>query len=501
MTLGAALSRTAKNHPRRVALVFEGKKYTYRELNDYSEGFAAGLAGLGVRPGDRVGILLSNSPEFAVAYFGIVKAGAAAVPLNTFLTVSELEFILADAGVEVLVSSHAFADKLPELRKHSARLRYVVAAGDRVDGTLPFDDVIRKGGRGCDVPSDSEAAAVLYTSGTTGNPKGVVLTHSNLLSNAESCAKAFRISKHDRLLLFLPMFHAFAFLVCMLMPVMVGARVLVLASVKPFSNIVKAVFLGRVTLFVAIPAVYNILSAKSFPWLLLKMTALRLCISGAAPLAGETLERFQAAFPAPLLEGYGLTEASPVVSCNPLDGKRKPGSVGLPIPGVRVKVVDENEKELPPGKVGDIIVSGPNVMKGYLGNEEATRETIRGGWLFTGDMGYVDEEGYIFIVDRKKDLILVHGMNVYPREVEEALYRHPSVKDAAVIGVHDADTEFPRAFITLKEGHTAKEAEIRTYLKERLAPYKVPRQVVIMDELPMTPTGKVLKKELKRSLG
>lgn len=500
MTLGGMLSHTAKEHPRRVALVFEGKKYTYRELDDYAEGFAAGLAGLGVRPGDRVGILLGNSPEFAVAYFGIVKAGAAAVPLNIFLTVHELDYILADAGVAVLVSSDAFRDRLPELRKRSERLRYIVAAGERVDGTVPFKDVIKKGGRGCDVPSDAEPAAVLYTSGTTGRPKGAVLTHSNLLSNAAACAQAFRITRHDRFVLFLPMFHAFAFLVCMLLPATVGARVVVLASVKPFSKVIKAVFFGRATVFVAIPAVYNILSMKSFPRLFMRLTALRLCVSGAAPLSGEVLERFARNFPFPLLEGYGLTETSPVVSCNPLKGKRKPGSVGIPVPGVHVKIVDDSEKELPPGEVGEIIVKGPNVMKGYLGNEEASKEAIRGGWLFTGDMGYLDEEGYLFIVDRKKDLILVHGMNVYPREVEEALCRHPAVKDAAVIGVSDADTEFPKAFVTLKEGHTAKEAEMRSYLKERLAPYKVPRQVRIMDALPMTPTGKVLKKELRDSL-
>jgi len=316
------LSQTARKHPRRVALVFEGRKYTYRELDGMAEGFAAGLSGLGVRPGDRVGILLGNSPEFAVAYFGAVKAGAAAVPLNTFLTTHELTYILEDAGVEVLVSSDEFSGKLPELRKRLERLRHIVSASGRVDGTIPIAEVVKDGGRGCDVPSDSEPAAILYTSGTTGKPKGAVLTHSNLLSNALSCAEAFRVNRSDRFILFLPMFHAFAFLVCMVLPLSVGSRVIILKSVKPFSRIIKAVFFGRATFFVAIPAVYNILSMKKFPKTLMRMLALRLCVSGAAPLSGEVLSRFAENFPFPLLEGYGLTETSPVVSCNPLERAR-----------------------------------------------------------------------------------------------------------------------------------------------------------------------------------
>lgn len=498
MTLGEMLSNTARKYPRRTALVFEGRKYSYRELDELAEGFAAGLAGLGVRPGGHVGILLGNCPEFVAGYFGIAKSGAAAVPLNTFLAVPELEYILKDAGIGVLVSSPEFSDKIPEIRKSSESLKYIVCATGKMDGAVPMADVVVKGGQGPGATGGSEPAAILYTSGTTGRPKGAILTHSNLLSNAASCASAFKVTGSDRFLLFLPMFHSFAFLVCMLLPLSVGARVTILTSVKPFSRVTKGIVFGRTTLFVAIPPIYNLLSMKKFPWIVLKLLSLRMCVSGAAPLAGDVLARFDANFPFPLLEGYGLTEASPVVCCNPLEGIRKQGSVGPPIPGVEVKIVDGQDRELPAGEVGEVIVRGPNVMKGYLGNEAATKDTIRGGWLFTGDMGRLDDAGYLYIVDRLKDLILVHGMNVYPREVEEALHQHPAVKEAAVIGVLDpGHTEFPKAFITLADGMKATEKELKEFLRERLASYKVPRQIAFMDALPMTPTGKVMKKALK----
>jgi len=498
MTLGDRLSKTAKDYPKRVALTFEGRKLNFRELDTLADGFAAGLESIGIGRGDRVGILLPNSVEFVVAFFGVQKAGAAAVPLNTFLTAHELTFILNDSGCKALVLSAEFNDKVEPLIKGTAgTLKLVCAHGD-IPGAAPFDALVKRGGKGAGAVSDTAPASIVYTSGTTGYPKGAVLTHVNLLSNALSAAAAFKVTRRDRFLLFLPMFHSFSLLVCIILPVAVGARIIALKSVRPFSNVVKGVLFGRATFFVAIPAVYNLLSMKKFPRLILWLLPLRLCVSGAAPLPADTLDRFAKNYPFPLLEGYGLTETSPVVSCNPLDGVRKPGSVGIPIPGVEVKIVDDEERELTKGEVGEIIVKGPNVMRGYLNNEQATKEAIRGGWLFTGDMGRLDKDGYLYIVDRKNDLILVRGMNVYPREIEEAIYSHPKVKDAAVVGVDDpAHGGTAKAFVTVRDGETLTERELKEYLKSRLASYKLPRQYEFRESLPMTPTGKVLKRELK----
>jgi long-chain acyl-CoA synthetase len=503
LTLGRRLGLTATSYPHRTALVYEGRKYSYGELDELTGAFASGLRRLGVAKGDKVAILLPNCPEFVIAYFGAVKAGAAAVPLNTFLTAPEISYILHDSRAGCLVFSSIYKDRVAGLDGQSARPAHLICVGGEMPGTQGFESVIQGGRAEKDLPGDAvgddEPAAVLYTSGTTGQPKGAVLTHRNLLSNAAACASMFRVTKNDRFLLFLPMFHAFSFLVCLLLPITLGGRVMILQSVKPFSKVIKAIVIGRASFFVAIPPVYKVLSHKKFPKLLLKLLPLRICVSGAAPLPIDVLTRFSANFPIPLLEGYGLTEASPVVSCNPLDGTRKPGSVGLPLPGVSVRIVSEDGSVLPPGQVGEITVRGKNVMTGYLNNEEATRDTLRDGWLYTGDLGYVDDEGYIFIVDRKKDLIITHGMNIYPREVEEALYAHPAVRQAAVIGIKDpSHGEIPKAYISLNDGSALTEKEVKGFLRERIAGYKIPRQVEFMDSLPMTPTGKILKKELKK---
>ena len=514
MTLGERLSRTASEHPGRTALIFGGRRMSYRDLEDKAVRLASGLSSLGVRAGDRVALLMGNSPEFVVAYFGVAKAGAAVVPMNTFLAAPELAFILRHSGCLVLVTGPEFSGLMPALREGAPGLKHVVTAGGAgvagragrpLPGAIEMEDLMREGASASPIEgvgSEGDPAAVLYTSGTTGRPKGAVLTHGNLLSNAGALALSFRVTKRDRFLLFLPMFHAFSFLVCLLVPISTGASVIILPSIKPFSKVLKAVVFGRASFFVAIPQVYNILAMKSFPKLLMRLLPLRLCVCGAAPLPAETLTRFAERFPFPLIEGYGLTEASPVVSCNPLSGKRKPGSAGLPIPGVTVRVVDESGSGLPAGEVGEIVVSGPNVMQGYLNDDAATRDAIRDGWLYTGDMGMLDREGYIYIVDRKKDLILVHGMNVYPREVEEVLYRHPAVAEAAVVGIPDEHMgEMPKAFITLKEGGRLTEKEVREYLKGRLASYKIPRRVEFLDKMPMTRTGKVLKRELRERTG
>jgi long-chain acyl-CoA synthetase len=494
MNLIQMLEERAEASPSRVAISFGRERISYRKLNALVNQLAWVLIKLGLREGEKVGILLDNCPEFIISYFAILKAGGVVVPLNTFLKEEELAFILNDCSVVLLITQERF----PNLKDRVSSMRTVLLVGKGEKGfslrdLMKGESTTRPEG----VIEEEATAAILYTSGTTGHPKGVMLTHKNLISNINSCTKAIRVSERDRFLIFLPIFHSFTFTVCVLIPILVGARMIILSSPKPFTRILKAIMFGRVTVFVAIPSVYNILGRIKVPRLFRLINPIKVCVSGAAPLAVETLKGFEERFGIPLLEGYGLTEASPVVCFNPLDGERRPGSVGLPIPGVEVKVVDEEERELPKGEVGELIVRGPNVMAGYYNLDEETKKAIRGGWLFTGDMARVDEEGYIYIVDRKKELILFRGMNVYPSEVERVIRSHPCVKEVAVVGKRDPHHgEIPVALIVVEEGKTLSQDEVISLCKERLAYYKVPKSVIFSKELPKTPTGKILKREI-----
>jgi long-chain acyl-CoA synthetase len=346
-----------------------------------------------------------------------------------------------------------------------------------------------------------DVSTILYTSGTTGRPKGALLTHRNIISNALASNEVIHISPKDRFVVFLPLFHSFTYTVCVVLPLLRGAMISLLPGVRPFQRVVKSLILDRITLFVAIPTVYKILAEKNMPFFIKLLLNLRMCVSGAAPLPVKVIREFEAAFKVPLLEGYGLTEASPVVSINPLEkGMSKPGTVGKPLPGIEVKVVDDAGAPLPVGTPGELIVKGPNVMKGYLNRPEDTAKTIKDGWLFTGDIASLDEDGYIKIIDRKKDLIIVDGLNVYPYEVEEVLYRHPSVKDCSMIGVvheHDEGKELGIMYVVLQEGKSANQKDLREYLTEHVAHYKIPRRFIFTEVLPRTATGKIMKKELR----
>jgi long-chain acyl-CoA synthetase len=342
---------------------------------------------------------------------------------------------------------------------------------------------------------------IIYTSGTTGKPKGAMLTHQNFISNAEQCyAMVASLSRRDVFLCLLPMFHSFAWTVCVMLPISLGCKVVIMESLQPFGDVIKQIFKQRVSIFVAVPPIYAALLRVPFWWPMRWINPLRFCICGAAALPAPVHDKFEKKFGVPLMEGYGLTEASPVVALNP-ENKRLAGSIGKPLPGIELRFVGESGEMMPPGEVGEICIRGGNVMKGYYRQEEATREAFvdpERQWLRSGDMGFIDSEGYVHIVDRKKDLIIVKGLNVYPKEVEDILLSHPSVREAAVVGIPDeTGDELIRAFVILKEGLTADKQELLKLCRGKLAPYKCPKDLEIRKELPKNTLGKILKRTLR----
>jgi len=502
MSLGEMLEGVAAKYPRRKGLVSEGNTYTYRAMNQRANQVANGLSKLGVRSGNTVGLFLHNCPEFIFSYLGVCKLGGINVPINTFLSPEEVKFILNDCEVSTLITSPELFEVIKPIRSDLPKLKHILIVHGRGDlaGTLPFEGFDKERPELEEKPEvrPENIAVIHYTSGTTGKPKGAMLSHKNLLAAIEGNTDAIKISQRDRILVFLPLFHAYTFINCTLATFSQGARVILLPSVKPFKRVINAILFSRVTILVGIPPIYNALVSAKIPRFFHWINPIRVCISGAAPLAAEVLKQFEKKFKVPLLEGYGLSEASAGVSVNPLHGKRKPLSIGLPIKGVQVKVVDDDGNPVETDKVGELTVKGDTVMVGYYNQPEETARVLRDGWLYTGDMAKIDEEGYIYIVDRKKDMLIVRGMNVYPREVEEILYTHPKVAECAVIGVPDKQRgEVPKAFITLKPGVVATEKEFRRFCHEKIAMYKNPKYFEFRDSLPKTPTGKILKKVLR----
>jgi long-chain acyl-CoA synthetase len=491
-------------NPEKTAMYFMDRKITYRELSYASDCFAQGLKNLGVRKDDKVAIFLSNSPEFVIANFGIIKAGSTVVPINNMFKQEETEFILKDANASCVVTSLAYLDIIRPIKEKLKGLEYIILVDGITSDTLNFYEIIERA-----IPKlkaegiNKECiASVLYTSGTTGQPKGAMLTHDNFLSNCSACIQAIRAKKTDNFICLLPMFHSFAWTVCILLPLYAAASITIIDSLRPFRKIIRNVIKKKVTVFVGIPSIYHILAHMHIPpvftsRILKLIDPLRICISGAAALPPEVLERFEEKFKVPLLEGYGLTEASPVVSLNPMRGIRKPGSVGLNIDGVEIKVVNEQGQQLSPGEIGELLVKGSNVMNGYFNNNQATSQTLKDNWLYTGDLSKIDQDGYIYIVDRKKDMINVRGLNVYPAEIERVLFKHPKVKEAVVVRVADRfKGEVPKAFIVLEEGQNCTITELVGYLRKHLAGFKVPKYVEFKQSLPKTATGKIAKRQL-----
>ncbi len=491
MSLARLLTDTAAQHGERTAVKLDDVELTYQVLDQGSQLVAGLLASQGVQPGDRVGIMLPNVPYFPAVYYGVLRAGAVVVPMNPLLKGREVEFHLEDAGAEVLFAWHDFADDAGKGADATGAELVSIAPGEfeKLLGEQEGrPEVVDRG--------DDDTAVILYTSGTTGTPKGAELTHSNLRRNVEVATGLFDMSPDDVVFGGLPFFHSFGQTCALNATVSGGGMVTLLPRFEP-GKAFEIIQRDKVTILEGVPTMYSALINHPAGDAC-DTSSLRVCVSGGSALPGEVLRGFEEKFGAPILEGYGLSETSPVASFNHPDRERKVGSIGTPIEGVEMKVVDDEGNEVPQGEVGEIAIRGHNVMKGYWQREDATAEVMRDGWFHTGDMARVDEDGYFFIVDRKKDLIIRGGYNVYPREIEEVLYEHPAVAEAAVVGVpHDELGEEIGAAVTVKDGESVDEDTLREHVKEHVAAYKYPRKVWFVDELPKGPTGKILKREIE----
>jgi long-chain acyl-CoA synthetase len=494
--LATLLSDAVARHGERPAIKLDDLTLSYRALDEGSAHVAGLLVERGLEPGDRVGVMLPNVPYFPLAYYGVLRAGGAVVPMNVLLKQREVAYYLGDSGAKLLLAWHDFGG---EARPGAE------AAGTELLDVVPgeFDQLVAGAAPGRDMleVADDDTAVILYTSGTTGQPKGAELTHANLRVNAQTNAQTLlQTTAQDVLLGALPLFHSFGQTAAMNTAISAGACLTLLPRFDP-RKALEMMERDRVSVFLGVPTMYSAMLAVpegERP----DTSSLRLCVSGGASLPVEVLRAFESQFDTVILEGYGLSETSPVASFNHPDRERKPGSIGTPIKDVRMKAVDEQDRDVPQGEVGEIVIQGPNVMKGYWQRPDATAEAMRGGWFHTGDLAKVDEDGYFYIVDRKKDLIIRGGYNVYPREVEEVLYEHPAVAEAAVLAIPDATLgEEVGAAVALKAGASASTEELQAFVKERVAAYKYPRHVWLVPELPKGPTGKILKREIGMPAG
>jgi long-chain acyl-CoA synthetase len=481
---------SALGRPGNVAVFFGDDEWSYRRLWNSAARLAIELRSRAdFRPGRNIAIWMKNCPEFAVALFGILGAECVVVPLNNFLKAAEIGQILDDAEIDLVIRDETMKDLEEHVATGRPQLRFMDARSASEETAEPeFVPVVPL--------AESDLAVLIYTSGTTGRPKGIMLSNGNFLSNVESCRKMLRVVDHDRFVVLLPMFHSFMFCVSVLLPLLIGGSMVILRSLGHPKAIIAEIIRHKATILPAIPQFFRSLCHPSVAVDL----PLRICISGGAPLPAEILKEFTEKFPIPLLEGYGLSETSPAACFNPIQGPWKAGSIGLPIPDVEVSIQDDDGRALGPGETGEVCVRGENVMLGYWRQPEETARVMRGGWLLTGDVGHHDEDGYFYITDRKKDMLLVNGINVYPREIEEVVYRYPGVKEAAVVGFPDSRRgEQPVAFVAAAEGFKLDPDEIIAFIRERLADYKTPRRVEVLPALPRNATGKIQKTALRQT--
>ena len=490
MNLALAFSNCAEKNAQKTAIYYGDREISHAELFSQSQNVAAHLQSkFGVKPGDRIALWLKNCPEFIASVFGILHAGAVVVPINNFLKPAEVNYILNDGGIDVLISSEELGAHFPELSAARSQLKIFKVEEFAAEIANRKSQIIN-----CE-RNEKDLAVIIYTSGTTGRPKGVMLSHGNLLHNVNSCRIVLETVSDDCFAVILPLFHTYMMTVGIFLPFTIGGSIVLVKSLNPPRAMFQEIFSRRATILTAVPTFYRMLLAAPVPTPL----PIRIFISGSAPLPMQTLKEFEEKFKVPLIEGYGLSEASPVVSKNPLHGIRKAGSIGIPVANVEMSVQDDSGKFLDTNETGEICVRGGNVMQGYWNQPEETKKVFRDGWLLTGDVGHRDADGYYYITDRKKDMLLVNGINVYPREIEEVIYHFPGVKEAAVIGVPDARRgEQPVAFVEVAENQKVDEKELLQFIRSKLADYKVPKQIIFLPALPKNATGKILKTELRK---
>lgn len=503
MNVGDLVRDASHSYPTKAALIFHGRPISYSELNERVDLTAVALAQHGLGKGDRVALLAGNVPEFVTSLYGAMRAGGVVSPLNVMLTPEEMGYILADAGAKIAITELASMPGLLSIRDRLADLEtiFVIGGPPAPSGTLSLEQALLAGGAPPEIPiEDSDPAVIAYTAGTTADPKGALLTHGNLLANLEqmSAVPALAESSADVVLLALPLFHIYALNVVMGLTVKSGATAVLVERFDPAETLGLAER-HRVTILFGVPQMFE-------AWLPLSgsgsagpdLSSVRLAVSGAAPLAPDVLAEFRRRFGITIWEGYGLSEGGPAVTTNALGREPKPGSIGLTLPGLEIRLVDERGDEVEEGDPGEILLRGPNVFAGYWARPEATREVFEGDWLKTGDVAYRDEDGYLFLVDRKKDLITVAGFHVFPREVEEAIERHPKVAEAAVVGVPgERSGEAVQAWVVPKQGETISSEEILDHLHGYLARFKWPKDIRVVEELPHHVTGKVLRRVLR----
>lgn len=515
MNLSSRLSQTVKEYGDKPAFIFAGKETSYMQLENEINQFARSLRHLGVSKGDHVAIVLGNSPQFIISLYGALRIGATVIPINPIYTPDEIAYIINNGDVKVVISLDLLIPLFEKLAPHIPKVEQIIICetassesngeGSRGEETLntlkmkSFTKLLSTDFAPIDVfdLDDDDVAVILYTSGTTGQPKGAMLTHKNLYSNAIDTANYLKMSDGDVVVTTLPMFHVFCLTVSLNAPLMNGATLLIVPRFSP-QVVMELVKRHQATVFAGVPTMYNFLFQyeQAIPE---DLNSLRLCISGGASMPVSLLKGFEQKFKVVVSEGFGLSEASPVTCFNPLDRPRKPGSIGTNILHVENKIVNEMGEELPANQVGELIVRGPNVMKGYYKMPEETSHTIRDGWLYTGDLARKDDEGYFYIVDRKKDTIIVGGFNVYPREVEEVLYNHKDVMEVAVLGVPDPNLgEVVKCFVVTN--NEIAEEMLLEYCKEHLAKYKIPSTIEFLEELPKNTTGKILRRALKEQI-
>ncbi|ASK60843.1 long-chain fatty acid--CoA ligase [Virgibacillus phasianinus] len=510
MNLSRQLSNTAQKLPNKPAYVFQGKTTTYMELDGAITKFASRLREMGYKKGDHIALAVGNSPYYVIGLYGALRLGAIVIPINPLYTAHEMTYILKNGDVKAVITMDVLMEKFEAAADQLPAIDHYISCESGKDvsfegfSLLPklksFSRIVAEGNLDFDTPEldEHETAIILYTSGTTGNPKGAMLSHKNLYSNAKDVADYLTINGDDRVIAVLPMFHVFCLTVSLNAPLMNGGTVLIIPSFSP-TEVFRIAKEHGATVFAGVPTMYNYL-LQSIAGNEGSFSRIRLCISGGSAMPVSLLKQFEQAFNVKISEGYGLSEAAPVTCFNPLDRPRKPGSIGMNILHVVNKVVDEFGEEVPIGEVGELIVKGPNVMKGYYKMPEETAHSLRNGWLYTGDMARKDDEGYFYIVDRKKDMIIVGGYNVYPREVEEVLYSHPDIAEAAVVGTPDPNTGEAVISFVVSNDPSLKEKELLEFCKSHLAKYKVPREIEFMDELPKNTTGKILRKNLRSKM-